>query len=174
MEEIKMNEPLIELKATNGVIKVYDNMVVISRNTLMGFSSQGGFAGDRQYYYSELASVEYKKPNMMINGFMKFVRKGTESKPAKINLMGATSSTIKDPDTVILRAFNSNVPVISEKIHQYVLGKISQSFAQQNTQTQNTPHYSAADELQKYGNLFKQGIITEAEFLAKKSELLNM
>lgn len=159
MEEMK-------LKCTNGLLIVYNNRVVISRNTAMGFISQG-LKGDKTFFYKDLSSVEYKKPSLIANGYIKFITAGTEETKQNIGILGSTTmKALKDENTLILRAFNKDIPIQSEKIYNYIIQKISES---KNTQMNTV---SNADEIIKFKHLLDEGIITQEEFEKKKKELL--
>lgn len=159
MEEMK-------LKCTNGLLIVYNNRVVISRNTAMGFISQG-LKGDKTFFYKDLSSVEYKKPSFLANGYIKFITAGTKETKQNIGILGSTTmKALKDDNTLILRAFNKDIPIQSEKIYNYIIKRISES---KNTQINNV---SNADEIIKFKNLLDEGIITQEEFEKKKQELL--
>ena len=161
-----LNNIPMSLKCTNGTITVYNDKVVVSRKGLFAFASQGA-AGDRIYYYKDLKTVEYKKPGM-INGYIKFIIEGTNDINASVNLFSSKKESLQDPNTVILRAFNSKVPMESEKIYNFIMERISQT---KNIGTQS--NLSAADEIKKFKELLDNKIITQEEFDKKKNELLN-
>lgn len=161
-------EELMSLKCTNGTIIVYEDRVVISRKGVAAFLLQGA-VGDRIYYYSDLKTVEYRKPGM-INGYMKFIIEGTNDINAKVNLLSSTKESAQDPNTVILRAFNSKIPKESEKIFNLIMEKIKEY---KNNTTKDTDKISEADEIIKFKKLLDDGIITREEFEKKKKQLLN-
>lgn len=157
----------LELKCTNGILKVYSDRVVISRKTAMGFISQG-LKGDKTFFYKNLSSIEYKKPSVWANGYIKFITSGTLETEQNLGLLGSTKiEASKDANTLILRAFNKEVPKQSERIYNYIIKKISE--LKSNGIVNNI---SNADEILKYKHLLDQGIITQAEFDRKKIELL--
>lgn len=157
----------LELKCTNGLLKVYNDRVVISRKTAMGFMAQG-LKGDKTFFYRDLSSIEYKKPSIWANGYIKFITSGTFETKQNIGLFGTTKmEASKDSNTLILRAFNKEVPKQSERIYNYIINKISES--KSNGIVSNI---SNADEILKYKQLLDQGIITQEEFEKKKQELL--
>lgn len=158
---------LFQLKCTNGLLLVYDDRVVISRKTVFGFVSQG-LKGDRTYFYKDLSGVEYKKPTIWANGYMKFLTAGTNETKQNIGFLGNTTlEASKDPNTLILRAFNKDIPKESEEIYNLILKKIKDSKI---NVTQN--NISNADEIIKFKKLLDEGIITKEEFEKKKQELL--
>ena len=165
---IMSNDVLMELKATNGTIIAYEDRVVISRQTFGGIFSQG-FKGDRTFFYKDLTSVEYKKPGM-INGYLQFITAGTISANPGVGLFGTSTQSLKDNNTVILRAFNENVPADSEKLYNLILSKMTE-YKNISTVASNS---SSADELMKFKNLLDQGIINQEEFDAKKKQLLGL
>ena len=155
--------PIIE----NGLLKVYEDKVIISRNTAMGFISQG-IKGDKAFFYSDLSSIEYKKPSLFANGYIKFVTAGTQETKQRVGIFGTTTEASKDENTLILRAFNKEIPNKSEEIYLYIMQKISDI---KNTST-NISSVSNADEILKFKQLLDEGIITQDEFERKKQELL--
>lgn len=155
-----------ELKCTNGILKVYEDKVVISRKTAMGFISQG-LKGDKVFFYSNLSSVEYKKPSMLANGYIKFITVGTKETKQNIGFLGSTTrEALRDENTLILRAFNKEVPNQSEEIYQYILSKMKESKKIESSSLSN------AEEIMKFKQLLDNGIITQEEFEKKKQELL--
>lgn len=161
MEEMK-------LKCTNGLLIVYDDKIIISRKTAMGFLSQG-LKGDKVFFYKDLSSIEYKKPSFFANGYMKFITAGTNETNQNIGILGnTTKKALQDANTLILRAFNKEIPILSDKIYQYILNKIS------NTKNGNISINSSADEIMKFKKLLDDGIITQEEFDNKKKKLLNL
>ena len=161
---------LMRLKATDGTIIAYDDRVVISRQGLMAVSTHG-FKGDKTFFYTDLASIEYKKPGAT-NGYLHFVTPGSVSKSPKVNLFGTSKDTLEDENTVTLRAFNKDVPSESEKLYNLILEQMQQAKTP-NVSNNNTP-LSGADEILKYKSLLDSGIITQAEFDAKKKQILNL
>lgn len=167
-------QPIMSLKATNGYITVFHDYVVFSRNSLAGYTAQGA-AGARTYYYRDIALVEYRKPNLAANGYLKIVLAGTNDVRS-----GTRSSTpravAQDPNTMVLRAFKSSVPVESEKIYNFIQRRVHEI----KTAPPPAPVFappepaSNADEIVKYKQLMDQGIITAEEFEAKKRQLLGI
>lgn len=84
-----------------------------------------------------------------------------------IGLFGSTTiEAAKDQNTLILRAFNKEIPNKSEEIYLYILEKISKS------KSNGTFCNSTTDEILKFKQLLDSGIITQEEFEKKKQELL--
>lgn len=118
---------IFSLKCTNGLLKVYEDRVTISRNTVSGFLAQG-MKGEKTFFYKDLTSVEYRKPNFWANGYIKFITPGTQEVSQNVGVFGnTTSEAAKDPNSLILRAFNKEIPIKSEEIYSYILQKISES-----------------------------------------------
>ncbi len=158
---------LMELKATNGVLFVYEDRVVISRKTFTGFMMQG-LAGDRTLYFTDVQSVEYRKPTMLANGYMQFIIAGTPYTNSRPGLLASSKQSAEDPNTLILRAFNKNTPIEAEKAHKIILSRLNHFRAQRNS----SAGVSSADELRKYKSLLDEGIISREEFELKKQKLL--
>ena len=156
------------MKCTNGILTVYEDKVVISRKTLGGFITQN-IKGDKTFFYSDLSSVEYRKPSILANGYIKFITAGTKETKQNIGILGNTKmNALSDENTLILRAFNKEIPNKSEEIYNYIMKKISEC-KNNNVNIINT---SNADEILKFKKLLDEGIISQEEFERKKQELL--
>lgn len=159
----------MQLKCTNGIIYIYEDKVVISRKTLAGFIAQG-IKGDKTIYYKDLTGVEYKKPSIWSNGYIKFIIPGTKEQNQSVTMLGTTMEAMQDSNSLILRAFNKKIPKESEKIYKYILKKIEET----KESKENNKSNSSADEILKYKHLLDEGIINQEEFNIKKKELLNL
>lgn len=165
----------MRLKCTNGILIVYEDRVIISRNTAMGFLTQGA-KGDKVFFYKNLSSVEYRKPTIWANGYIKFIISGAidigqRQKSNNIMEMATQNDLVNDSNSLILRAFNKKVPEESEKIYKYILTRMEYYANLDSNATVN--QLSSADEILKFKKLLDDGIITQEEFNKKKNELLN-
>lgn len=164
---------IMRLKGTNGTVIAYDDRVVIERTGLFAFAAQG-FKGSKTYFYKDLSSVgykKYKKPGMA-NGYLQFIVAGSNPSAPKSDLWGTSKETMQDENVVVLRAFNSETPVLSDKIYRIIMDHVA---AAKHSNSGTAPaSVSGADEIRKYNKLYKQGIITEAEFTAKKKQILGI
>jgi Domain of unknown function (DUF4429) len=161
------------IDGTNGSLIVYEDRVVLTRKTIMGFISQG-FTGDRTIPFANISSVEFRKPSLLANGYIQFIVPGTLPVLAKTGIFGTSQESLKDPNTVVLRAFNSNVPVKAEAIYQLILNKIDE-FAKiegGKSVVTNDTKLSVADEIRKFKKLQEEGIISHEDFDRKKQQLL--
>lgn len=163
-------EELMSLKGQNGVISVYEDRVVLSRSGLLAAIAQGA-KGDRTYFYSDLSGVEYKKPGMGFNGYLKFIVAGTASS----NINVTKFSSFGDENTLVLKWYGKSSE--TDEVYSLIMSKIS---AAKRPQPQ-TVHVSApvstsssADEILKYKQLLDAGAITSEEFEAKKKQLLGL
>lgn len=138
---------IAEFKGQNGKIMVFDDHIAISRSTFGGFMSQGGFSGDRKFFYNDISSFEYKKPTFFANGYFKVIIPGTRDTSAKVGLLGSSSESMKDPNTVVLRAFTSKVGEETDRIYQLIMGKLRD--AKNSKQVTAQPVSGKMDELKK-------------------------
>ncbi|GGF08028.1 Short C-terminal domain-containing protein [Chishuiella changwenlii] len=161
---------ITQFKGQNGKILVYDDYIELSKDTFGGFISQGGYSGNRRYFYSDIVTIEYKKPTFIANGYFKIIIEGTTESNATVGLFASSSNSMKDQNTIILRAFTKKVGEETDSIFKLLMQKISEF-----KKSQNTPvnPISKMDELKKLGELKSLGIITEEEFQVEKQKLLN-
>lgn len=161
---------IIEIEGTTGKISVYDDHLIISRHGLFAFASQGGYKGDRTIFYKDLTAIEYKKPSLISNGYFQFVFAGTQQTRASVGIWGSSLKSAKDENTIILRAFNSKIPPLSEKVNQILQERIK-AIKSSAVKIINTPP-SLADEIAKLAELKAKGLLDDEEFITAKQKLL--
>jgi hypothetical protein len=162
---------IAEFKGQNGKIMVFENHIAISRATFGGFISQGGSSGERKMFYTDITSIEYKKPTFFANGYFKIIVPGSNETNAKVGLLGSSLDSMKDQNTVVLRAFSSKVGDETERIYKLIMDKFTEAKKSQTSTAINST--SKMDELKKLGELKASGILTEEEFQKEKAKLLN-
>ncbi|WP_416353756.1 SHOCT domain-containing protein [Agrilactobacillus fermenti] len=163
----------ITITGVNGRATAYEDHVNISRKSFGGLLFQG-FKGEKEIFYSDLKGIEYKKPNLMLNGYIQFITNAELAKNQAVGWVGTTLDAAEDPNAIILRAFKKSNVRMYEKFHRYVMLKL-QAAKQSKVQNINLSNasYSTADELQKLATLRDQGIISNEEFQQQKQKLLN-
>lgn len=134
--------PKIQMKSANGTVFVYDNRVVIKRNDVTSLSFQG-IKGDITFFYNNLSGVEYKKPSMFLNGYLRFIVPGTQARNPNcgqitdlngkaLSLKGMLESinnsykdNMKDQTTIVWRACDRKQAEQTEQIYMYISEKIN-------------------------------------------------
>ena len=158
---------LIEFKGQNGKLIVFEDSLLISKNTVGGFISQGGSSGDRRYFYKDIITFEYKKPTLLANGYFKVIIQGTVETNAKVGILSSSRDSMKDQNTIVLRAFSKSVGEETDKVYEIVMQKIAD--AKKSVVVNN----SKMDDLKKLGELKLAGTLTEEEFQKEKEKILN-
>lgn len=162
---------IAEFKGQNGKLIVYEDYLAISRDTFGGFISQGGSSGERRYFYKDIATVEYKRPTFIANGYFKIIIPGTTETNAKVGLFGSSAESMKDQNTVVLRAFTKKVGDEADRVFGIVMEKLAK--AKKDKPSESMSSSSKMDELKKLGELKASGILSEEEFQKEKEKLLN-
>lgn len=163
-------DALITQKGQNGILHIHEDHIEISRNTLGGRSSQGA-KGSRRFFYSDIVSIEYKTPSFLGNGYFKIVSSGTEDIDAKVGLLSSSMDSLKDPNTVILRAFTKATSLKWDNAYEVAMKKLKAVKAI--SSPPSTPIINSTyDELKKLGELLNSGVLTQEEFEKEKSKLL--
>ena len=156
-----MEDPKYYLKGYLCELFVYDNRVVIDRNR---HGALRGFAGSKTIPFSSIKSVQYKGGGTLLNGYIQFgVLGGMEAQ-------NGIFDAAKDENSVIFTSDKNNRALeIKNYVEKIILDK--QRLSQPST---SIPANSAADELLKYKQLLDMGALTQAEFDAKKRQLLGL
>lgn len=147
-----MNE---EHKGYNGTIILTNTGVIIKRG-IKGFLLGGGMLrGDKTIPYTSIVAVQLKKAGMTA-GYLQLTLKGGSE--AKAGLMQSAS------DENSINFYRSHNDAFAKAKQQ-----IEERISQQSGTTANS-----LDDLEKLSNLKGKGVITQAEFDAKKKQLLGL
>lgn len=132
--------------------------VLIKRAGMLGFLTQG-MKGDKEILISQISSVQFKKANELINGYIQFAFVGgSESK-------GGILEAGSDENTVMFRLnqqpqFEAFKQELQERMNKLHAGNVNS--------------HSNLDELEKLASLRDKKIITVEEFETKKHQLLGL
>lgn len=149
------------LKGVNGQLTIYEDRVIIERGGALGFLTQG-LAGAKTIPMDSIMSVQFKEGNMWTNGFIQFGIMG--GKEARGGVFNAT----QDENTVMIKAATNDN---AREIKDYIEGIILNRSRNKGTVVQQV---SPAEELKKFKELLDMGVISQAEFDAKKKQILGL
>ena len=149
------------LKGVNGQLTIYENKVIIERGGALGFLTQG-LAGAKTIPMDSIMSIQFKEGNMWTNGFIQFgIMGGQEAHGGGLN-------ATQDENTVMIKAATNDD---ARAIKDYVEGIILNRSKNNGTIVQQA---SPAEELKKFKELLDMGVISQAEFDAKKKQILGL
>ena len=155
---------VFSLKGEFSDMDVYDDHVTLKGKRGANGALRGTLGnGDKDYYYCDLASVQYKKRGLLTTGFIKFEMAGAAS------YRGWTRGA--DNSFIISLGYVTNED--AEEAYNYIMKRFREFKENKTVQSSNT-NISSADELKKYKDLLDQGIITQEEFDTKKKQLLGL
>jgi len=149
------------LKGVNGQLTIYEDRVIIERGGALGFLTQG-LAGAKTIPMDSIMSVQFKEGNMWTNGFIQFGIMG--GKEARGGVFNAT----QDENTVMIKAATNND---ARAIRLHFEGIILNRSKNKGVVVQQA---SPAEELKKFKELLDMGVISQAEFDAKKKQILGL
>lgn len=152
------NAILVQAHGHNGQIELTDTVVRIRRKGVLGFLTQG-LKGDKEILIGQISSVQYKGAGMLVNGYIQFAFVGGQE--AK----GGAFQAASDENTVM---FTRHQQPEFDRFRTVLQSKMNQA-RQPVAQLAST-----ADELEKLAILRDRGILTEAEFQAKKRQVLGL
>jgi hypothetical protein len=150
-----MASTIMEAIGHNGQLELTETVVRIKRNGVLAFISQG-LKGDKEILVSHISSIQFKKANAFINGYIQFAFVGGQEAKGGI-FQGA-----QDENSVMFRV--SQQPAF-EAFRDELQRRISSGVPR-------SAQPSPMDELEKLASLRDKGIVSEDEFQKKKKELL--
>ncbi len=152
---------LIQLKGTNGKISVFEDRIVISRNTFGGIAAFG-LGGEKTYYYSAIQGVE------LAGAILRIIPKGADNQSYNAMNYADILKATKDSNVILV----GNKIKLAQEICEIVTTKINEIYSNSNNVVKLTGNNSNADEILKFKKLLDDGIITQEEFEKKKEQLL--
>ncbi len=156
-----MSDKKFYLKGVNGQIAVYEDRIIIERRGVNGFMTHG-LAGAKTIPMDSIMSVQFKKGNMLTNGFIQFgILGGREGR-------GGVFNATRDENTVMIKQSTNGE---AHQIKDYIEGIIINRSKNQGTVVQQV---SPAEELKKFKELLDMGAISQEEFDAKKKQILGL
>ncbi len=155
-------EKIFEVACVNTTLTVYDDCVSIKPKGVLGLMSKG-IAGERKIYYADITSVTFQKSSALLSGFMEFYFAGNNTKKQGGGLFAGTNN--ENRVTFYNKYLNEMI-----KVNDYIQNKIGNK----NQPQQQPQNVDAAAEIKKFKQLLDDGIITQAEFEAKKKQLLGL
>ncbi len=153
-----MSIGIMEANGHNGQLELTESVLRIKRKGILAFMTQG-LKGDKEILIAQISSIQFKKANAFINGYIQFAFVGGQE--AKGGILQGT----QDENSVMFRV--SQQPAF-EALRDELQRRISAS------KTLGSKQSSAMDELEKLAALRDKGIVTEDEFQKKKRELLGL
>lgn len=157
-------EKIMEAKGAGQTVTLFPNKVVISGNKgLVGALVAGGTS--QNIRIKEITGIEYKKAGF-VNGFIQF--RTAASGNSKQGGMLAVLETSDDPNTVHFTKNNNDAFMELKNKVEEIMDQM------ENNQGVSVQAPSSADELKKFSDLLKDGLITQDEFDKKKKELLGL
>ena len=146
------------VKGVNGQIQLSGRRITISRKGMMGFMSQG-LKGDKEILISQISAIQFKKAGLFTNGYIQFTLIG--GRESNSGLFGS----VKDENSVV---FKRKQHLDFDMLRSRIMS-IMDSAGQSPQQTSN-----GASEIEALASLMERGLITSAEFEAKKQQLLGL
>lgn len=162
IDQTRTLEGALIARGAGGTIEFDGREVKINRQGVSSFLIHG-LAGEKSIMLPAIQAVQFRPAKGLVRGYLQMtVLGGIEARGGAFNAAGDENSVLFDESDQ--PAFERISKAIKDAIH-------ARSSSQQTTSI--AMPVSAADELAKFANLKEKGIIDEAEFAAKKAELLS-
>jgi hypothetical protein len=142
----------------NGTVEVSRDRIKIIRKGVMAFLSQG-LKGDKEILLSQVSSVQLKRAGLLTNGYIQFAFAG--GREAKRGIFEAT----QDENTVMFKA--------SQQAAFLAIRSEIERLQRSGTRPAEAERVNLGD-IEKLGVLRDKGLITQAEFDAKKRQILGL
>ena len=158
-----MPQPLFVAYGVNGQLAVYPDRVILARKGLNALMSQGIGRGDKEINLRTLSAIQWRNAGLATLGYIQFTFMGAS------DLRGGIMAAQQDENSV---TFNRKQQKEFEQARA-LIDRQRAALGQPHEPTPQTP-VSAADELAKWAGLRDQGLISDADYEAKKRQLLGL
>ncbi len=149
---------IIELKCKDSILTLYEDRITIVPRGI-GKLNKGFFKGTKEILLDSISAVQFRPAGSLVNGYLQFsIAGGNES------TKGILAATKDENSVIITKKQNEEAEFIKDKIYEL---KAARSNA---GSIRSSSNLSQIKELKE---LLDMGAITQAEFDAKKKELLN-
>lgn len=142
------------------VLNVYDDRCTINnKKGAMSFLTGNLFSGEKEFYYENLTTIQFKPAGGLVNGFIQFEFPGA---------VGGNNNFGSENSFIYQKRSLKNEEV--EPAVEYIRNKIKEA----KRPAAATATISSAEELKKFKDLADAGIISHEEFELKKKQLLGL
>lgn len=146
----------LEAVGVNGRLRLYSDRLVISRRRTGALTLLTvGLHGEKTIPITQITGVELRKPNIMIRGYFRISTTGRDPN-------GGAAEAAGDDNAVLLKRAQLK-PFVA--VHDALIERIGRPAG--------ASSISIADEIEKLAGLRDRGILSPAEFEARKQALLN-
>lgn len=153
---------VMTVEGHTATLTVYENRCVITgRKGAAGFLMGTFNRGDKEYYYADVTSVQFKRANAFLNGYLQIEYPGSHS---------GANNYASENSFVFMTKTNDE----AEAAYTYIQKAIREAKVARDAPQTVVNQLSPAEEVLKYKQLLDSGIITQEEFNAKKKQLLGL
>jgi hypothetical protein len=149
----------IVAKGHNGTVTFDGSFVTISRTGALARMSIG--KGEKRIPLASIASVQWKPPGAIINGYIAFTVPGGKEKQSRFG--SATTDASKDENAVVVTKKQSEAFLVLREAVEAAMSARGHG---------HPPAPDVMDQLRKLAELRDAGIVSPDEFEAKKADLL--
>ena len=151
-----------EAKGQSGTVRFDGQFVTIAREGRLARMSMG--AGEKRIPVSSISAVQMKPAGALVNGFIQFtISGGTESNKQR---GGRTMAAVQDENSVV---FTKGQQPAFEGVRVEIEEAIAARYAPQQPADAGP---SAMDQLGQLQQMLDAGLISQAEFDAKRAEII--
>jgi len=152
----------VEAKGHNGTVVFDGDFVTITRKGFLARATIG--KGEKRIPVASLTAIQWKPAGAMVNGFIQFTLGGGNESRSKFGRQ--TSDAVNDENSVVF--IRKQMPAF-----QALREQIEDGIAQRGRPSAPAAAVaSPLEQLKQLGELHDAGVVTDAEFAAKKTSIL--
>jgi hypothetical protein len=167
--EIAKSPMIMKVVGRSGTVEVYENKITLVYDNGITHTMARGRWAPKDIFIKNIAAIQIKPAGLAV-GYIQFTIPGGIERRGGGLAKGAADA-IKDENSITFADKKQEAEFV--KLKGYLEKRIIELSAPV-ALVQQTHQISAADELAKFAELRNKGILTDAEFEAKKKQLLGL
>jgi hypothetical protein len=158
-------DDVMEVKGHTGTVRFDGRMITIRRTGFLARASVG--KGEKQIPLSHVTAVQFKPAGPLVNGFIQFTIGGSNERRSRLG--GQTIDAVSDENSVVFHYKQRTAFALLRDVVTAALEGI-QAGPQDHTGPRDG---RIPEQIKQLADLRELGVLTDAEFTAKKAELLD-
>jgi hypothetical protein len=154
----------ITARGHNGTVTFDGVFITITRKGFLARVSVG--KGEKRIPLASVTAVQWKPPGALVNGYIQFTLSGGNERRSQFG-RATTDAGMDENSVVVVKSQRAEFEALRAAVDEAIVARLTAP-----TSAPAAP--TALEQLRQLGELRDAGVVTEAEFEAKKAQLLGL
>ncbi|MFI6582629.1 DUF4429 domain-containing protein [Embleya sp. NPDC050493] len=162
---MRLDPPLI-VKGYNGTVTFDGQFVTLTRKGFIARSTVG--KGEKRMHISQITAVQWKQPGMLVNGFIEFTLPGGMERRSQLGRQ--TRDAVGNENAVVVTRSQA---AAFEPLRKALEAAVAEQHRIAPTARSGAAEPDLAGQIRELGELRRTGVLSDDEFAAAKSRLID-